>query len=80
MSPSIATPEHALFCFDVLAAHLHNSPAKPQPNFTNAGDPYAVFVTWDTLRKGREPSLRGCIGNFSPKELGEQLRSYAVVA
>lgn len=81
---SIATAEHALFCFDVLSARL--SPAStprsvsPAPQFANAGDDYAVFVTWNTLRPGREPRLRGCIGNFTPRELGEQLREYAIVA
>jgi AMMECR1 domain-containing protein len=81
---SIATVEHALFCFDVLSAHLSpaSTPrtASPAPQFANATDDYAVFVTWNTLRPGREPRLRGCIGNFTPRELGEQLREYALIA
>lgn len=83
---SIATAEHALFCFDVLSAHLtptstpRSASSKPKPQFLNADDDYAVFVTWNTLRPGKEPRLRGCIGNFTPRELGEQLREYAVIA
>lgn len=85
-SEPIATPEHAHYCFDVLAAHLspvsppYAASSPPEPRFANAADAYAVFVTWETLRAGREPRLRGCIGNFAPRELGSQLREYAIVA
>ena len=43
----------------------------------------ALFVTWETtshLRSNKKPSLRGCIGTFSPLPLAQGLREYALVA
>ena len=40
---------------------------------------YPLFVTWDTLTKGRK-SLRGCIGTFEAQELSEGLSSYSLIS
>jgi hypothetical protein len=39
---------------------------------------FPLFVTWNTLSKGGEKRLRGCIGTFEPLELEEGLGSYAL--
>ncbi|WRT67520.1 uncharacterized protein IL334_004492 [Kwoniella shivajii] len=79
---SICTKLHALYCFDVLAAHYQGiDPVKPP--FENWGEKYALFVTWNTNmhhRSNRKPALRGCIGNFSPMRLANGLAEYALVS
>lgn len=37
-------------------------------------------MTWNTERAGKKPSLRGCIGNFTPMRLDRGLAEYALVA
>lgn len=39
-----------------------------------------LFVTWNTRRPGRQPRLRGCIGNFEPMPLHDGLAQYALVS
>ena len=39
---------------------------------------FPLFVTWNTLAKGGEKRLRGCIGTFEALELEEGLSSYAL--
>jgi uncharacterized protein (TIGR00296 family) len=64
------------YCFDVLHSHLHKQPdAVRKPVFTNKEFP--LFVTWYI---GREKRLRGCIGTFSPLNLHEGLREYAITS
>ncbi|WVF71815.1 hypothetical protein IAT40_006623 [Kwoniella sp. CBS 6097] len=53
------------------------------PPFRNKDEKYALFVTWNTNtshRANHKPSLRGCIGNFSPMPLEEGLREYALIS
>jgi AMMECR1 domain-containing protein len=38
-----------------------------------------LFVTWNVVDSG-EKRLRGCIGTFEAKELGDGLRSYALTS
>lgn len=38
---------------------------------------HPLFVTWNTLSRSGQKSLRGCIGTFEARELDEGLRSYA---
>jgi hypothetical protein len=38
-----------------------------------------LFVTWNVVSSG-EKRLRGCIGTFEAKELGDGLRSYALTS
>ncbi|WWC60706.1 uncharacterized protein I303_103282 [Kwoniella dejecticola CBS 10117] len=78
----ICTELHALYCFDVLIAHLEGREPM-EPPFENKNEKYALFVTWNTssnLRPNRKPALRGCIGNFSPMKLAEGLREYALIS
>lgn len=73
---------HAAWCFDVLQAHFENR-EPVDPPFDNPDEPYALFVTWETtshLRSNKKPSLRGCIGTFSPLPLAQGLREYALIA
>lgn len=41
-----------------------------------------LFVTWNTLssRPGRQPRLRGCIGNFDPMPIVDGLAEYALIS
>lgn len=43
-------------------------------------DGSALFVTWNTVRTGKKPALRGCIGNFTPLPLTTGLAEYSLVA
>jgi len=64
------------YCFDVLYNHLNNSShSLTAPQFPNSE--YPLFVTWHI---GREKRLRGCIGTFSPLNLHDGLREYALTS
>jgi len=39
---------------------------------------HPLFVTWNTVSRSGNKSLRGCIGTFEPQELEHGLRSYAL--
>ncbi|OSS53166.1 hypothetical protein B5807_03033 [Epicoccum nigrum] len=41
---------------------------------------FPLFVTWNTLSKGGDKRLRGCIGTFEALELEEGLSSYALTS
>ena len=41
---------------------------------------HPLFVTWNTVIRGGEKRLRGCIGTFEAQELDEGLRSYALTS
>lgn len=41
---------------------------------------YPLFVTWNTISKHGQKSLRGCIGTFEPHELSKGLREYALTS
>ncbi|KAF8324446.1 uncharacterized protein EI90DRAFT_2977081 [Cantharellus anzutake] len=75
----ICLPEHAYYCFDVLQAHLTNSPL-PSPPFPDAK--YPLFVTWNvrSSKPGGHSKLRGCIGNFGDQDLGKGLAEYALIS
>ncbi|CDZ97031.1 Uncharacterized conserved protein, AMMECR1 [Phaffia rhodozyma] len=82
-STSVALQEHVFYCFDVLHAYLSSRGDDSQtisPRFPSPSEPYAIFVTWNTLRSGKEPRLRGCIGNFKPAPLADQLAQYAIIS
>ncbi|KAK8869464.1 hypothetical protein IAR55_000028 [Kwoniella newhampshirensis] len=81
-SESICTAQHALYCFDVLLAYFEDR-EPVDPPFDNAQEKYALFVTWNTRshhRPNKKPTLRGCIGNFSPMRLAQGLREYALIS
>ncbi|KAK8217920.1 ammecr1 family protein [Phyllosticta capitalensis] len=41
---------------------------------------HPLFVTWNTVSRGGNKSLRGCIGTFEEQELAVGLRSYALTS
>jgi AMME syndrome candidate gene 1 protein len=41
---------------------------------------YPLFVTWNTVSKNGQKSLRGCIGTFEAQELAQGLKSYALTS
>ncbi|KAF2835844.1 hypothetical protein M501DRAFT_1007684 [Patellaria atrata CBS 101060] len=43
-------------------------------------DEYPLFVTWNTISRNGNKSLRGCIGTFDNQELSDGLKSYALTA
>lgn len=67
--------EMIYYCFDVLNSVLHKNQEPPKPSFTNKEFP--LFVTW---YHGRDLDLRGCIGTFSPLNLHDGLKEYALTS
>lgn len=45
-----------------------------------ADQQYPLFVTWNTLSRSGNKSLRGCIGTFDPKDLAVGLKSFALTS
>lgn len=88
----MASQAHCCLVFDTLSVHFDKRPVKSIEYFrsklgeaddaTTIGDddPAPLFVTYNTLREGREKRLRGCIGTFSAGPLQETLKRYALVA
>jgi uncharacterized protein (TIGR00296 family) len=76
MPVGVICDEMVYFCFDILHSHLHKAPIhKVQPRFPDKEHP--LFVTWST---GRDKRLRGCIGTFSPLNLHDGLKEYAITS
>ena len=63
------------YCFDVLHSVLHRKSEPLAPKFPN--NEFPLFVTWYT---GKDLDLRGCIGTFSPLNLHEGLKEYALTS
>ena len=63
------------YCFDVLNSHLHRDQEPRKPPFPDHEFP--LFVTWYI---GREKRLRGCIGTFTPLNLHDGLKEYAITS
>lgn len=86
---SIVHPDMIFYCFEILGNHLFNGRSHPSStNLSRNGslvrapnnlpsEPYPLFVTWLI---GREKRLRGCIGTFSPMDLAEGLKEYALTS
>ncbi|PAV86581.1 hypothetical protein WR25_12984 [Diploscapter pachys] len=78
MSQSIqATPDMAVYCFDILHAHANKQKEPPMPTSIPRHIKCPLFVTW---KKGNHHHLRGCIGTFSNLSLPQGLREYAVTS
>lgn len=45
---------------------------------SSAKSKYPLFVTWNTVSRSGNKTLRGCIGTFEAQELEHGLRSYAL--
>jgi len=74
----MASKDHCIYCFDALIAHF-NQQKPPSPLFTN--DSYPLFVSWHKQhRNGKDLSLRGCKGTFSPKKLHSGLSEFALIS
>lgn len=81
---------HCFYCFDSLYSELNKELFERESNDQHdplsclkesiGTDEFPLFVTWNIVRSSGRPSLRGCIGNFSPSPLGEGLKEYAVVS
>ena len=56
----MAEAVHCLYCFDVLASHLHRTSC-PDPSFP-ADASFPLFVTWNKQNRSGHLDLRGCIG------------------
>ena len=56
----MAEAVHCLYCFDVLASHLHRTSC-PDPPFP-ADASFPLFVTWNKQNRSGHLDLRGCIG------------------
>jgi len=79
---AMATATHCAYCFDVLLDSLNGNDGKHVVVPENKADTrYPLFVTW-TKRKGeaKDYTLRGCIGTFSPQELNQGLKDYAITS
>lgn len=74
-SRKVVCDDMIYYCFDVLHSHLHKNPDHPQPKFAN--NQFPLFVTWYT---GKEKRLRGCIGTFTPLDLHDGLKEYAITS
>lgn len=73
---TVVCDEMIYYCFDVINSYLHKTYDKlKKPLFPDQEFP--LFVTWSI---GREKRLRGCIGTFSPLNLHEGLREYAITS
>ena len=46
----------------------------------SADERYPLFVTWNTLSRSGQKSLRGCIGTFEAQDLAMGLKSYALTS
>jgi AMME syndrome candidate gene 1 protein len=67
--------EMVYYCFDVLNNYFHRNQETRAPRFTN--NEFPLFVTWYI---GKEKRLRGCIGTFSPLNLHDGLKEYAITS
>ncbi|SMR63543.1 unnamed protein product [Zymoseptoria tritici ST99CH_3D1] len=47
---------------------------------TEPGEKHPLFVTWNTISRSGNKSLRGCIGTFEAQRLEYGLRSYALTS
>ncbi|ANB11219.1 hypothetical protein AWJ20_4021 [Sugiyamaella lignohabitans] len=78
---------YAVYAFDVLVAHLEGrapvtlaqclAAVPGSPPLTGKSP---LFVTWNTIAKDGDASLRGCIGTFQEEELESGVASYSLTA
>jgi len=84
----IVTAEMIFYCFEILGNHLFKGKHHPSGHLVSAAstslvpttipsEPYPLFVTWFI---GSDKQLRGCIGTFSPMNLAQGLREYALTS
>lgn len=49
-------------------------------NGSSVKEDFPLFVTWNTISKSGNKSLRGCIGTFEAQALDDGLRNYALTS
>lgn len=88
---TIVNADMIFYCFEILGNHLFNGRHRHHPNSATSSsgnllpvvpanlprEPYPLFVSWFI---GKDKQLRGCIGTFSPMDLAEGLREYALTS
>jgi uncharacterized protein (TIGR00296 family) len=90
---SIIHADMIFYCFEILGNYLFNGKhhlGKHHSSATNGqlvsspilppalpNEPYPLVVTWFI---GSEQKLRGCIGTFTPMNLAQGLREYAITS
>jgi uncharacterized protein (TIGR00296 family) len=87
----IVNADMIFYCFEILGNYLfkgkHHSSSQLIPTASSSSsstvpatipsEPYPLFVTWLI---GSDKQLRGCIGTFSPMNLVQGLREYAITS
>lgn len=86
----IVNADMIFYCFEILGNHLfkgkHHTSSQLNSTTTSSSsivpstipsEPYPLFVTWLI---GSDKQLRGCIGTFSPMNLVQGLREYAITS
>lgn len=88
----IVNADMIFYCFEILGNHLfkgkHHTANQLIPSSSASAssalvptsipsEPYPLFVTWLI---GSDKQLRGCIGTFSPMNLAQGLREYAITS
>ena len=56
------------------------TPASSVSDLSKKAEEYPLFITWNTVSRSGNKSLRGCIGTFEAQELEDGLRSYALTS
>jgi uncharacterized protein (TIGR00296 family) len=82
------TTPYAAYAFEALAAHLAGRKCVGFGTFqkllpgaaTVPGNSHPLFVTWNTVLKNGDTSLRGCIGTFEPLDLEKGIKQYSLTA
>jgi uncharacterized protein (TIGR00296 family) len=85
----IVNADMIFYCFEILGNHLfkgkHHTSSQLISTTSSSSivpstipsEPYPLFVTWLI---GSDKQLRGCIGTFSPMNLVQGLREYAITS
>ena len=66
--------------FFSFGKRFHKGSEKVPPRGNNAVDEFPLFVTWNTISRSGNRSLRGCIGTFESQKIEDGLRSYALTS
>lgn len=79
-SSAATTPSSQSVSSSSTAMTTPNSDAAGTRQQRQSEQRYPLFVTWNTVSKSGNKSLRGCIGTFEAHELSAGLRSYALTS
>lgn len=79
-SSSASTPSSQSVSSGSTSVTTPSSDVAGQRQQRHAERHHPLFVTWNTLSKDGNKSLRGCIGTFEAQELSAGLKSYALMS